>query len=66
MTKRRIGFLATMALAVGSLGFWVTGCSLDPAGPVGQDPDTLDRDPPVTNIAPADHADLARALGVTV
>ncbi len=55
MTRKNLGFLALFALVAGMLGFAATGCSdLDvTTGPL-PNPDSVNTNPPVENVAPAD------------
>jgi len=52
LTKRNAGLLALVALAVGLVGVATTGCGLDVPSSIGQPEDTMDRDPPTTNVVP--------------
>jgi hypothetical protein len=44
MTKRSVGVLALIGLAIGVLGSWATGCDLGSGGTVGIDDNPEDMD----------------------
>ena len=59
MTKRSMGVLATIALALGLLGSFATACSLGTGGTVGVDPEDSIPDNHQELVAPSSEEELS-------